>query len=249
MIVSMKGEEMRTKEFSSSHRIALRSLTTSILLAVLLLTSASARGTENAAQTSKSPRNPVYKINAGRTLRVRIDGELDSERARKGDIFTATVVDPVYSGGGVLVIPQASTVTGKVTSVTRAGKGGEPASIDVSFTSLRLPNGMRRSIDGSLTDLSGKRGESDAEGGVSAQKGSNRNTKFIGGGAGGGALIGAIAGGGKGLLIGGAIGAATGAVAKEVKKGHEVKVKSGTEFGVILNYGMALPKYRASTNR
>lgn len=235
---------MRIKKLNSFYRIALRSLTISSLFAVVLVPSVSAQRTGGAARKSKPPQNPVYTIQAGRTLRVRLNGGLDSETARRGDTFTSTVVDPVYSRNGVLVIPQSSTVTGRVTDVTRAGSGGEPASLDVSFTSLRLPNGTRRSINGSLTDLSEKRGESNDEGGVSAQKGSNRNVRFIGGGAGGGALIGAMAGGGKGALIGGAIGAVAGVVGKEVKKGNEVKVKSGTEFGVLLNRSFTLPRYR-----
>ena len=62
----------------------------------------------------------------------------------------------------------------------------------------------------------------------------------------GGAVIGAIAGGGKGLAIGAGVGALTGAIAGRVKKGHEVKVKSGTEFGVILNRAFSLPAYKAA---
>ena len=58
-------------------------------------------------------------------------------------------------------------------------------------------------------------------------------------------MIGAIAGGGKGLAIGAGVGAITGAITGRVKKGHEVKVKSGTEFGVILNQSFALTKYSA----
>lgn len=234
---------MKNKDRRSFSRIALPSFAIAILFALVLLPSVSARGTRSSAQKSKSSRNSGYTVGAGRTLRVRLNGGLDSETARKGDTFTATVVDPVYSRNGVLVIPQASTVLGRVTGVSRAGRNGEPASIDVRFTSLTLPNRSRHPINGSLTDLSEKRGESNNEGGVSAQKGGNRNARFIGGGAGGGALIGAMAGGGKGMLIGGAIGAATGAVGKEVKKGNEVKVKSGTEFGVLLNRSLTLPKY------
>jgi hypothetical protein len=115
--------------------------------------------------------------------------------------------------------------------------------MDVRFTSIRLPNGRRVAINGSLTDLSTSNSSSDNEGTVSANKTSKRNLKFIGGGAAGGALIGAIAGGGKGLAIGAGVGALTGVIGGRLKKGHEVKVKSGTEFGIILNRSFALPKY------
>ena len=55
-----------------------------------------------------------------------------------------------------------------------------------------------------------------------------------------------IAGGGKGLAIGAGVGALTGAITGRVKKGHEVKVKSGTEFGVIVNRPFSLPAYKAT---
>lgn len=176
-------------------------------------------------------------------MRVRLNTDLNSEKARTGDVFTTTLVDPVYSSGGVLLAPKGTIVNGQVTAVARAAKGGKPATLDVQFTSISLPNAIQRNLNGSLTDLFASGGQSDDEGTVSANKTSNRKAKFIGGGAGGGALIGAIEGGGKGLAIGAGAGAVTGAVASRLKKGHEVKVKSGTEFGVILNQNIALTKY------
>ena len=195
------------------------------------------------AQTRRKPRIVYYSVPANQTMHVRLNQELDSETARVGDTFTSTLIDPVYSKGGVLLAPQGSIVSGAVTNVQRARKNGEPATLDVQFTSLKLPNGRRVAINGSLTDLSTSNSSSDNEGTVSANKTSKRKLKFIGGGAAGGALIGAIAGGGKGLLIGAGVGALTGGVTGRLKKGHEVKVKSGTEFGVILNRSFVLPRY------
>ena len=144
-----------------------------------------------------------------------------------------------------MLAPQGSTITGQVTNVQRAQKNGKPAMMDIKFVGVRLPNGYHRAMNGSLTDLADKGGSSNNEGTVSANKTSHRKAKFIGGGAGGGAIIGAIAGGGKGLAIGAGVGAVTGAIAGRVKKGSEVKVKSGTEFGVILNTAVSFPQYRA----
>jgi hypothetical protein len=197
------------------------------------------------AQTKK--KRPVYySVNANHVMHVRLNDELDSEKARVGDVFSSTLVDPVYSKAGVLLAPQGSTVKGQVTNVQRAQKKGKPATLDVMFTSIVLPNGVHRAINGSLTELESSTGTSDNEGQVAAHKTSHRKAKFIGGGAAGGAVIGAIAGGGKGLAIGAGVGALTGAVAGRVKKGHEVKVKSGTEFGVILNRPISLPQYKGT---
>lgn len=213
-----------------------------ILPAAHLSVAAVTQRRRSAARTRRAAA-PVYTVAAGKTLRVRLNGELDSEKARVGDTFTGTIVDPVYSSGGVMVVPQASTVTGRVARVTRAGKDGEPATLDVQFVALELPNSTRRAISGSLTDLSESGGESDNEGMVSAKRTKDRNVKFIGGGAAGGAVLGGIAGGGKGALIGGIVGAGAGLLGSKLKKGGEVKVKSGTEFGVVLNRSVSLPKY------
>ena len=193
---------------------------------------------------AKKKQIPYYSIYANQVLHVRLNQELNSEKARIGDRFSATIVDPVYSKNGLLLIPQASSVKGQITNVQRAQKNGKPASLDVVFTSVSLPNGYHRAINGSLTDLESSTGTSDNEGQVVAHKTSHRKAKFIGGGAAGGAVIGAIAGGGKGLAIGAGVGALAGAVTGRVKKGHEVKVKSGTEFGVVLNRTVSFPAYK-----
>lgn len=228
-------------------RLTLRAVIAAALLmlpAADLVGATAATTPQRRRAAARTPRAATaYTVAAGKTLRVRLNEELDSEKARVGDTFTGTIVDPVYSSGGVMVIPQASTITGRVSSVTRAGKGGEPATLDVQFVSLELPNSTRRPISGSLTQLSESGGESDNEGTVSAKRTKDRNVKFIGGGAAGGAVLGGIAGGGKGAVIGGLIGAGAGLLGGKLKKGHEVKVKSGTEFGVVLNRSVSLPKY------
>jgi|GEM_PF-747058 len=216
-----------------------------ILVASLILILATGAFYSGSAQTKKKKGPVYYTVSANQTMRVRLNSELNSETARIGDTFTTTTVDPVYSKNGVMLAPQGSTVVGRVSNVQRAQKNGKPAVMDVAFVSLRLPNGLHHAISGSLTDLESSTGNSNNEGSVTAHKTSHRNVKFIGGGAAGGAVIGAIAGGGKGAAIGAGVGAVTGLVGGRLKKGHEVKVKSGTEFGVILNRSLSLPKYRA----
>ena len=217
------------------------------LVAMLLLLMVTGAFTASVAQTKPKPKSTVkyYSVPANSVWRVRLNNDLYSEKAHIGEHFTATLVDPVYSKNGLMLAPQGSIVTGQVTNVQRAQKNGKPAMMDVKFIGVRLPNGYHRAINGSLTDLSDKGGSSNNEGTVSANKTSHRKAKFIGGGAAGGAIIGAIAGGGKGLAIGAGVGAVAGAVTGRVKKGSEVKVKSGTEFGVILNLAVSFPQYRA----
>ncbi|HZN01581.1 MAG TPA: YMGG-like glycine zipper-containing protein [Pyrinomonadaceae bacterium] len=198
-------------------------------------------------QKKSKPKRTFYSVPANSTMHVRLNQELKSEKAQVGDVFTSTLVDPVYSSNGVVLAPQGSIITGRVTNVQRAQKNGKPATMDVAFVSLKLPNGYVRQINGSLAELTSSSGSSsDNEGTITAKKTSHRKVKFIGGGAAGGAVIGAIAGGGKGLAIGAGVGALAGAITGRVKKGSEVKVSSGTEFGVILNQATSLPRYAAA---
>jgi YmgG-like glycine-zipper protein len=198
-------------------------------------------------QKKSKPKRTFYSVPANSTMHVRLNQELKSEKSQVGDVFTSTLVDPVYSSNGVVLAPQGSIITGRVTNVQRAQKNGKPATMDVAFVSLKLPNGYVRQINGSLAELTSSSGSSsDNEGTITAKKTSHRKVKFIGGGAAGGAVIGAIAGGGKGLAIGAGVGALAGAITGRVKKGSEVKVSSGTEFGVILNQATSLPRYAAA---
>jgi hypothetical protein len=178
-------------------------------------------------------------------MRVRMDTELNSGTARVGDRFSATVTEPVYGGGsGVDVIPVGSKIWGRVTTVTRAQRR-KPGNISVSFNQVELPNGARHAVNGSLTSLQTDNVNSDNEGTVSGRGNRKRDAVFIGGGAATGALIGAIAGGGKGAAIGAILGGGLGTGARVYEKEQEADVKSGTEFGVILNRAVSLPEYRA----
>ena len=190
----------------------------------------------------------LYNVPVGQRLRVRINEEISSKTAKVGDTFTNNVTEPVYSDSGVIVIPAGSTIIGRVDSVVPAKKGGNPGAIEVSFIEVKLPNGSKRAINGSLTDLNSDDAKSDNEGTASGDKMKNRKIIFIGGGATGGAIIGAIAGGGKGALIGGLIGAGAGLLGERFTKGEEATVKSGTEFGVVLNQAISMPKWTEPVN-
>ncbi len=198
------------------------------------------------AQTKKAkPKITYYSIKTGTVFHVRLDQRLSSKTSFVGQTFKNTTVDPIYSSNGVLLIPQGSTVHGRISAVKGARKEGEPGTIDVTFTSVTLPNGRKVPISGTLAESNGgDRNEVDNEGTVSGKKTKNRNLKFIGGGAAGGAMIGAIAGGGTGFLIGAGVGALAGLIGKNQLKGKEAEVDSGTEFGVYINRAITLPRYK-----
>jgi hypothetical protein len=194
------------------------------------------------------PVNPLYAVPTGTVIRARMNKTLSSKTARVGEVFSATVTEPVYSANGVVVIPVGSSVQGRIDQALPAAKGGKPGQIDVRFTRVRLPNGSSRAINGSLTEAN-IGSEVDNEGTASGKTMKNRKVIFIGGGGAGGAIIGAAVGGGKGALIGGLLGAGGGYLGERLTKGSEAEVKSGTEFGVYLNQAISLPRFAEATVR
>src|SRR5436190_294961 len=198
------------------------------------------RGRRTVARTV-TPAVQYYTVPTDTVIRVRINEELNSGTARIGDRFTSNVVEPVYGGNsGVEVVPVGSRIGGRVTQVNRAGKR-TPGNITVAFDSISLPNGRTAVINGSLTTLQADNVNADNESTVKGGSNRKRDVIFIGGGAATGAIIGAIAGGGKGAAIGGILGGALGTGARVLEKEKEAEVKSGTEFGVILNRPVSLP--------
>lgn len=188
-----------------------------------------------------APRVVYYTVPTNTVFRVRMNEHLNSKTARIGDRFSTSVTEPVYASGGTEVVPVGSRIWGRVSSVRPAGRR-TPGNITVGFTSVQLPNGRSYPINGSLTTLQADDVNSDNEGTVKGRGNRKRDAVFIGGGAAGGALIGAIAGGGKGAAIGALLGGALGTGARVYEKETEADVKSGTEFGVILNRPVSLPR-------
>jgi hypothetical protein len=229
--------------------IARRATNLLILFALILGTvvpsfAATQRRRARRRAPATKPAVRYYTVPANTVMRVRMDTELNSKTARVGDRFSTTVTEPVYGGGsGVDVVPTGSKVWGRVASVRRAGRR-TPGNISVSFYQVELPSGVRHTINGSLSSLQADDVNSDNEGTVSGKGNRKRDAVFIGGGAATGAIIGAIAGGGKGAAIGAILGGGLGTGARVYEKEQDAEVKSGTEFGVILNRAVSLPEYR-----
>ena len=221
-----------------------------VLMAIVAVSAlpaeAQRRRTRRSTRVTRTTRTVVvpapvrYTVPADTVIRVRMNEQLNSRTARVNERFSTTVEEPVYAGGGTEVIPVGSKIWGRVTSVQRAQRR-KAGNISVSFTSVELPNGTSYPINGSLSSLQTDQVNADNEGTVTGRDNDKRNAVFIGGGAASGALIGAIAGGGKGAALGAIIGGALGTGARVYEKEEEADVKSGTEFGVILNRAVTLP--------
>jgi len=197
------------------------------LLAVLLVV----LSTTSLTAQKKKTGPPKYTVAANTVMRLRINDPLTSKKANVGDQFHSTVVDPVYAKG-FQVIPPGSIVIGHITHVVRAKRKSNAGSLNVTFTSVQLPNGRTYSLNGSLAESA----SADNEGEVKGKSSKKRNAAFIAGGA----VVGGLVNGAAGLGVGAGIGVG----AALLGKGKEAEVKSGTEFNMILNRSLLLPEYK-----
>ncbi|HLU24369.1 MAG TPA: hypothetical protein VKZ58_01500 [Longimicrobiales bacterium] len=141
-------------------------------------------------------------IPAGTTMNVQLNQRLDTRTTRVGDRFTATVVTPLVTTSGQVVVPAGSVVSGVVTGLKSSDRIGDPAAIRVNFDRLGIgANSYAFSADVVATDP-----------GVETRGPRIGQPAAIGAAA--GAILGAIVSGGEleRILVGGALGAGVGTI-------------------------------------
>lgn len=146
-------------------------------------------------------------VPAGTQLSIRLNDEVNSEKAQVGDVFHGSISAPVTIGEET-VLSTASDVEGRVVEVKSAGRFAGQSVLTLELTKLTV-NGKSYSLQTSQWTKSGNgRGKSTA-------------TK-VGGGAAVGAVLGGIFGGGKGAAIGAAAGAGAGTGVSAATKGQQI---------------------------
>jgi hypothetical protein len=140
---------------------------------------------------------------------------VNSETARLGQTFRASLDEPVVANGQE-VIPRGADALTKLVEAQQSGKIEGRAVLTLALSTITV-NG--RPVDVTSTDV---KTESSSRGA--------RSGKVIGGTAALGAIIGAIAGGGKGAAIGAGSGAAVGTGAEVLTDGQKVKIPSETRL-------------------
>jgi hypothetical protein len=160
-----------------------------------------------ASASASSGQHESGLVSAGTELTIRINDELNSEKAQIGDVFHGSISSPIMIDGQI-VVPTTADVEGRVVEVKSAEKFAGQSVLSLELTKLKL-NGRTYNLETSQWTKSGSgRGKSTAA--------------KVGGGAAVGAVLGGIFGGSKGAAVGSAAGAGAGTGSLETTKGHQI---------------------------
>lgn len=147
------------------------------------------------AQPAPPPAPTTITVPNGKTLTVRLAGDVGSKISQPGQSFGGTLARPIMVDGQE-AIPAGARVEGVVVDAKPMGHFAGGALLSLRLESIRV-NGEQLPLQTSTF--------------TQTLKGKGKRTGVLaGGGAGLGALIGGLTGGGKGAAIGAAAGAGAG---------------------------------------
>jgi hypothetical protein len=149
--------------------------------------------------------SPPLTMKPGATLTVRTNEPLSSDHNQVGDVFSATLTQPVVVLG-IVVAQRGQTVAGHVVEAKKAGRVSGVSRLGLTLTSLTLVDGQTVPIQSQLLVR---------EGPTSV----GRDAAAIAGTTGLGAAIGAAADWGTGAAIGAAAGAAASTIGVLLTRG------------------------------
>jgi YMGG-like Gly-zipper len=152
-------------------------------------------------------------IPAGTSFLVRTIDAIDSETAKQGQTFHASLEQPLVVNDQTIA-PKGADVYLKLEAVKQSGKIMGAAELTVAVASIMIDGNATAVNTDSVTNASEGRGKQSAT--------------RIGVGTAAGAVLGGIFGGGKGAAIGAGAGAATGTAIQVMTKGPHVTIQPET---------------------
>ena len=161
------------------------------------------------------PSSAGLTIPADTRVTIRMIDSVDSETARLGQTFRASLDEPIIVNGQVVAQRGADVLT-KLVQDQRSGRIQGRTVLTLALANIAI-NGER--VDVTSTDVTEQSGSQGA-----------KSAKVIGGTAALGTIIGAIAGGGKGAAIGAVSGAGAGGAVQVLTSGQKVKIPSETRL-------------------
>jgi hypothetical protein len=149
-------------------------------------------------------------IQPGTVLTVRINEAVSSDRNQPGDVFSATLTQPVVVHG-IVVAQRGQSVAGRVVAAQKAGKVTGLSRLTIKLTSLTLVDGQNVPLESQLVVRTGPTSTGSDAAGIATTTGL-------------GAAIGGAADWGEGAAIGAGIGAVAGTVGVLLTRGHSTVI-------------------------
>ena len=167
----------------------------------------------------------------GTVLNCRLSQTLSTALNTQGQLFAATLAEPLVVNGNQIV-PAGATIRGRIASLNRPGRIKGVGKMLLSPETLALPNGQTFTINAVLLHTYGAPGAhiANPEGVVHGPNARVRDLKEVGIGIGGGGLLGTMMGGLHGTFVGGLIGGAAGLVDSFRRRGPDLTLPRGTEL-------------------
>ncbi len=168
---------------------------------------------------------PTVTLPSGTPLLIRTSEEIDTDRNRVGDVFNATLAQPLKLGSEELA-PAGSEVKGHVAYAQESGTFTGQSELILELTELKVRDRNYQLRTSDYMEAGSSRGR--------------RTAATVGGAAAVGAVIGAIVGGGKGAAIGAGTGAAVGTGVQVLTRGQTLKVPAETLLEFKLQHPLTL---------
>jgi hypothetical protein len=149
-------------------------------------------------------------IRPGTYVTVRVNEPISSDRNAQGDLFTATLMQPLVVDG-IVVAQRGQTVYGRVAEAQKAGRAEGVSHLRLELTGVSLVDGNQAQV---RTQMVTRNGRTDVGSDVAAVG----TTTAVG------AAIGAAADWGRGAAIGAGAGAAAGLIGVLLTRGHATVV-------------------------
>jgi len=155
--------------------------------------------------------SPPLTMKPGTTLAVRINEPLSSDHNQEGDVFSATLTQPVVAQG-IVVARYGQTAAGRVVEVKKAGRVSGVSRLGITLASLTLVDGKTVPIRSRLLVREGPTSVGSDVTAVASTTGL-------------GAAIGAAADWGQGAAIGAGAGAAAGVIGVLLTRGQPTVIE------------------------
>lgn len=153
---------------------------------------------------------PQVTIAPGTFVTVRLNQELSSDHNQEGDVFSASLTQPIVVDG-VVVAQRGQSVMGRVAEAQKAGRVQGTSRLALQLTGLTLADGSQANIQSQLVNRNGQTSVGNDVAAVAT-------TTAVGAG------IGAAADWGRGAAIGAGAGAVAGLAGVLLTRGHQTIV-------------------------